>query len=95
MYPSQYWRESKKWASLIGQKGKVLAVTTVHTPPPEYEQYSPYNLALVEFSNFRKLLPVPPAYELSMGQTVEVVLRKGGTTSDDEIIAYQLKVIPA
>lgn len=94
MYPSQYWRENKKWQHWIGKQGTVLAVTTVHTPAPEYEQLAPYQLALVEFSDVKKLFMIPPAQLVTVGQKVEVVLRKGGQTSPEAILEYQLKAIP-
>lgn len=94
MHPAQYWRTNKQWKNWIGKRGRVVACTVVHTPPPEYEMSAPYHLALVEFSNQKKLFMAPPSLTIEVGQEVEVVLRKGGHTSRESIIEYQLKIIP-
>lgn len=92
--PARYWRESKNWASKLGRRGKVIAVTTVNLGLPELEDHLPYSLILVKHeNNDLQLYMGGDGYEFKAGDQVKCVLRKI-SSQEKGLIHYGIKVIP-
>lgn len=92
MKPAQYWRQNKEWSKWLGRKGKVVASTMVRVAAPDRSLFTPYSYVIVEFGKERHEFMGASNDELVIGDVVECVLRKIGTSEKHELIQYGIKV---
>lgn len=90
--PANYWRANKKWSSLLGKKGVVIATTYNRVAAPEFLSSVPYSYAIVQFEDQRVELMGVGHEELSIGDEVIGVLRKVGESDKKGLINYGIKV---
>ena len=95
--PANIWRESKKLEQHIGKVGKIVAFTTIFSPPATYEHQVPYNVAIVHFEDGqRHACEVVDVSKdtLKIGFRVQTVIRRIGQSEPEELIEYGIKVKP-
>src|SRR3989344_3020652 len=95
--PAAIWRDSRKLEQALGKVGKIMAVTTIYSPPSGYEHQVPYNVAIVEFEDGLKHAceVVDVAKDsLKIGLKVKAVIRRIGQSEPEELIEYSIKVKP-
>jgi len=95
--PAAIWRDSRKLEQALGKVGKIMAVTTIYSPPSGYEHQVPYNVAIVEFEDGLKHAceVVDVAKDsLKIGLKVKAVIRRIGQSEPEELIEYGIKVKP-
>lgn len=95
--PANIWRESKKLEQQLGKVGKIVAVTTIFSPPAAYEHQVPYNVAIVHFEDGQRhtyeLVDVSKK-KLKIDLRVQTVIRRIGQSEPEELIEYGIKVKP-
>lgn len=93
--PVQYWRQSKKWSRLLGQRGTVLSITYVHVSEETMDGFTPYPLVLVALQGGgRRLFVGEHGSTVSVGDTVECVLRRMAIPDESSVLPYGVKVRP-
>lgn len=95
--PASIWRESKKLEQELGKIGKVVAITTIFSPPASYEHQVPYNVAIVQFEDsHRHACEVVDVAKdtFKIGLKVKTVIRRIGQSEPEELIEYGIKVKP-
>ncbi len=93
-------RSCKEFSSydykILSGKGKIYSYTIVHYPPPDFENESPYVIAVVELDEGNRitcrLTDIEP-YDIKIGTPVEAVFRKL-MTRENGIIEYGYKFRP-
>lgn len=92
MTPAEYVRKNKEWKKLLGKRGVVVATTQVRVASPELAAFTPYSYAIVEIDGVRRSWMGVVGEVLSVGDTVECILRKIAIPGPQEIIPYGIKV---
>lgn len=95
--PVKNWRETKKLHKLLGIKGKIITWSKIFVPPAGFEHEAPYNVAIVQFENGKKMAVQVvdcDKEDLIEGQEVITTIRRIGRQSGDEVIEYGIKVKP-
>lgn len=90
--PAKYWRKNKDWARLLGETGVVIASTAIRITSPQYKQFVPYDLAIINVGSQKLELMACHGQKLTKGDRVRLVLRKAAAGSSSGLIDYQLKL---
>lgn len=89
------WRSSKEQYKLVGSmdtKGVIESFTVVHSAPKEFEEHTPYIIALISLSNGQKIVSqVVDCRHVEIGMKVEPCIRKIYTDGEDGLISYGVK----
>lgn len=97
--PVKIWRKQKKIHKLLGQTGKVVSWTKIHTPPVGFAEKAPYPVVLVKmdkvgaYGNTPVLVGQLVDYdgEVKKGLPVKTVYRRIGKVHQEGVINYGLK----
>jgi uncharacterized protein len=95
--PIQSWRRQKKTRHLLGKIGKVVTWTKIFVSAPEYKEFTPYPVVMVELENGEKVYGQMVDYEekdLHIGQQVESVLRIKDKGEKEGVVEYGVKFKP-
>ena len=83
--------------SHLPDKGRVVTFTVIHTPPPEFEDESPYAMAIVELENgvkmFSQLVDMDPA-DVKIGMPVLTEFRQIQAAGESGVLCYGYKFVP-
>lgn len=91
------WREQKKYKKYLGKTGKILSWSIIRVAPAEFENFTPYPVAIVKLDSGEKLTGQIVDWEkndLKTGQKVEVVIRRLKEPAKEEVIEYGIKFKP-
>lgn len=90
-------RENPQHTVQFSGRGHVYSFTTVYEAPEGFEEYVPYNVALIQLEEgplvSAQLTDVDPE-EVSIGMKVEMVTRKLKEQGDTGLIVYGYKFRP-
>ncbi len=95
--PVKIWRRQKDIRNRLGQKGTVVAWTTVYVAGNDFKKYAPYPVAIINLANGDKItcqLVDCEQKDLQIGLPVVVTLRKVREESSEDVITYGLKAKP-
>lgn len=95
--PVKHWRDTKKFAQLLGKQGKLLVWTKVFSAPAGFDHQSPYLAGIVKLDDGQKItVQIVDCQEedLKVNQKVKLVIRRGKKPVSDEIVEYILKAQP-
>lgn len=85
-------KDNFKLASDLELQGVIESFTIVHNAPKGFENQVPYILALISFSNGKKITSqVVDCKEVSIGMKVKPCLRKIYADKGDGLINYGIK----
>jgi len=93
--PVKQWRNQKKTQTLLGKKGIVVSWTLIHVPPEGFGNQAPYPVVVVELEDKKRITAQMVDWEMahcSIGQRVQVVLRKIAEPTEEGVIPYGIKV---
>jgi hypothetical protein len=91
-YPASYYRNSKNWHKLLGQKAKVILATQVYTTSSELEKFLPYCFLILELESGKKIEIMGEAKTLFQnGEVVRLELRRVAKGDRVGVIPYGLK----
>lgn len=96
--PVKIWRRQKEIRKLLGKKGTIITWTKIHMAGVEFKKFAPYPVVIAHLQSGEKVTAPLVDYgkkELRIGQKVVVVLRKVREGSEEDILAYGLKLKPA
>lgn len=95
--PVKIWRKQKQIYQLLGQKGRIISWTKIHTPPVGFADEAPYFVVLarmtdgtVKVGQLVNWQNKPP----QKGLKVELVYRRLGKVNEEDLINYGLKFQP-
>lgn len=91
--PVKIWRKQKKIHKLLGQTGKVVSWTKIHTPPTGFEDEVPYVVVLVELNGGLRLVGQLVDFEekIKKRMKVKTAYRRIGKAHEEGVIDYGLK----
>lgn len=82
---------------MLGREGTIVSWTVVRVPPSGFSNLAPYPVAIVEFSDGKRIsaqLVDCEEKDLSFGKRVRVVVRRICEPTTEGIIPYGIKVKP-
>ena len=92
------WRRQKISKQFLGKIGKIVTWTQIFSAGNDHKTYSPYFVAMVEFTDgskaYGQLVDIPNDRPQT-GAAVKGVLRKLQEPTKDEIVTYGLKFVIA
>ena len=91
MQITEYWRANKNWAKYLGKKGKVIAASMMEVAASDQTELLPYAYLLIELEQEKISLMGSAHQQFSIGDEVQIVLRKIKKEAQEEIICYGLK----
>ena len=92
MNPPAYWRANKNWSKWLGRRGIVIASTYIRVAADNQESLAPYSFIIIDFNGEKAEFMGVGHEQLSVGDTVECVLRRMSDSESHEIIEYGIKV---
>lgn len=95
--PVKIWRNQKQITSRLGKTGTIIAWTVIRVPPGGFSDQAPYPVVLVKLNDgthmTAQLVDWMPE-QLSIGQSVVLVVRRVMQPNTDGVIPYGIKVKP-
>ena len=91
MQITEVWRSNKNWSKYLGKRAKVLAVSFMEVAASEQNSLLPYAYLLVDLGTEKISLMGAASQNFSIGDEVEIVLRKIKKEAQAEVIVYGLK----
>lgn len=91
MQITEAWRSNKNWSKYLGKRGRVLAVSLMEVAASEQIAFLPYSYLLVDLGDEKISLMGVASQNFSIGDEVEIVLRKIKKEAQAEVIVYGLK----
>ncbi len=88
------WRKHQTLHKFLGKQGTLLLWTKLFVAPTGFEHQTPYLVGMVDFGNEQKqLIEIVDVSEeeLTVGQKVDVVIRRSGKPSAEGVIEYGVK----
>ncbi len=81
---------------MVGKIGTIVSWTIVRVPPGGFASFAPYPVVLVDVGTDRMCLQLVDWHKehLTVGQRVELVIRRIGEPQHDDVIPYGLKAKP-
>ncbi len=94
----QYPDGESATAFKLGNTGKIVTFTVIHTPPAEYSDLGPYGLAIVDLDGGGRITSmvadVASTDDIKIGMRVRVEFRKIRTEGGEGLLCYGYKVVP-
>lgn len=92
--PAKYFRDSREWYKLLGEKGIVELVTKVEVTSPGLEEFLPYCFLIIKLENGKKYEVMGEARNIfEKGDKVMLELRKSAVPDEASVIPYNLKAV--
>lgn len=91
MQITEAWRSNKNWSKYLGQRAKVLAVSLMEVAASEQVAMLPYAYLLLDLGGEKISMMGVASQNFSIGDEVEIVLRKLKKEAQSEVIVYGLK----
>ena len=95
--PVKLWRNQKHTQTLLGKRGVIVTWTIIRVPPEGFSDQVPYPVAVVELEDGKRITAQMVDWEqgqCSIGQRVQVVLRRISEPTSEGVIPYGVKVKP-
>lgn len=92
MQITEYWRSHQHWSKYLGKQATVLASSLMTVAAADQAALTPYSYVLVEVEGERLSLMGVVGEEFSVGEQVQLVLRKLKKEAQAEVLIYGLKV---
>lgn len=92
--PSKIWRE-KKYQLSVGNPGKLISFSRVHSATNGFEKQTPYFVGLIQLKDGTRLMgQIIEVQQLRIGQKMKVVFRCLNPQEKEGVIHYGLKFKP-
>lgn len=88
---TESWRENKKWSKHLGKEGKVLSATLMEVAASDQMAFLPYSYLVIDLGKEKISVMGVSGESFTIGDRVQIVLRKIKKEASSEIIVYGLK----
>ena len=89
--PALVWRQNQAFSKDLGTIGTILEITKIHNGPKNTVVRTPYQVALVDFGNHKKMIQLCRRSEdIAIGDKIKLIARRH-QVSTTGLIKYSLK----